>query len=143
MPIIGFTKLLDKLMDGTKTQTIRKPRKRPLKVGDKLIIYWKLRTKECRKLGEAHITNIVRKKLVDITNEDAVKDGCKNLDEFDRLFEKLHPDASMHDEFDIITFEWTKKECVSCSDEQKCRHAFIDGKECSVRRVRNSGTCIA
>jgi hypothetical protein len=142
MPIIGFTRLLDKLMDGTKTQTIRNPRKQPLKVGDKLIIYWKLRTKKCKKLGEAIITKIVRKKFYEIGPEDAIKDGCKNLDEFIRLFEQLHPHLTVDDEFDIITFEWTKKECVSCSDEQKCRHAFIDGKECSLRRVRNSGTCI-
>lgn len=75
MPLLGFTKLKDKLLDGSKLQTIRKPRKIPLKVGDKLYVYWMLRTKNCEKLGEAKVTKIVRKKLRDITQEDAVKDG--------------------------------------------------------------------
>jgi len=109
-PLLGFTKLKDKLFDGSKTQTIRKPRKHPIKVGDKLFIYWKLRTKGCEKLGEAIVTKIVSKSLVLITNEDAVKDGFKNLSEFDRLFhEEMHPFASMQDVFDVITFRWTLK----------------------------------
>lgn len=109
-PLLGFTKQKDKLLDGSKTQTIRKPRKHPIKVGDKLYIYWKLRTKYCIKLGEATVTKIVTKKLVDITNEDAVKDGFINLSEFDRLFhEEMHPHASMQDEFDVISFRWTLK----------------------------------
>jgi len=111
-PLLGFTKLKDKLLDGSKTQTIRKPRKHPLKVGDKLFVYWKLRTKDCEKLGEAVITNIVKKPLVDMTNEDAVKDGFSNLEEFDRIFhEQMHPHVDFfHDRFDVITFEWTTKE---------------------------------
>lgn len=56
MPLIGFSVMLDKLRDGSKTQTIRKLRKQPLKVGDKLYIYWKLRTKKCKKLGEGICT---------------------------------------------------------------------------------------
>lgn len=110
MPLLGFTKLKNRLLDGSKLQTIRKPRKTPLKEGDKLFVYWKLRTKQCEKLGEAVVTKIVRKKLVEINNEDAVLDGFKNLSEFDRLFhEKMHPHASMQDEFDVISFRWTLK----------------------------------
>lgn len=110
LPLLGFSKLKSKLLDGSKTQTIRKPRKHPIKVGDKLYVYWMLRTKKCEKLGEARVTSVVRKRLVNITNEDAVKDGFKNLSEFDRLFHgEMHPDASMQDEFDIITFKWVLK----------------------------------
>jgi len=69
MPLLGFTKLKSKLLDGSKTQTIRKPRKYPLKVGDKLFVYWKLRTKECEKLGEARITSIVRKPILEVTED--------------------------------------------------------------------------
>jgi hypothetical protein len=108
MPVLGFTKLLPKLLDGSKTQTIREPRKHPIKEGDKLYIYWKLRTKQCYKLGEGVVTKVVRKPLWRITNEDAILDGLENLEEFDRLFhEKLHPHASMKDPFDIITWHWT------------------------------------
>ena len=109
-PVISFSLFKDKLLSGEKCQTIRKPRKRPLKVGDILYVYWKLRTKEREFLGTTRIVKIERKKLWQITNEDAVKDGFKNLEEFDRIFhEKLHPDASMEDEFDIITFEPIKR----------------------------------
>jgi len=112
-PLLGFTKLKEKLVDGNKTQTIRKPRKHPIKVGDKLFIYWKLRTKECLKLGEVKVTNVVRKKLEEITDEDAVKDGFEDLFDFRDKFTLMHPNAYMDTEFDIITFEWTKKEEAS------------------------------
>jgi len=109
-PLLGFTKFKEKLLNGTKTQTIRKPRKHPIKVGDILHIYWKLRTKQCQKLGEAIVTKVVRKKLWEITNEDAVKDGFQNLQEFDEKFHaEMHPHASMQDEFNIISFDWIKR----------------------------------
>lgn len=110
MPLLGFTKLKDKLLDGTKTQTIRKPRKHPIKIGDKLFVYWKLRTKECEKLGEAIVTKIVRKQLDDINNEDAIKDGFEDIVDFQDIFTRMHPKAYWETEFDIITFKWTKKE---------------------------------
>ena len=112
MPLLGFTKLKKKLLDGSKTQTIRRPRKHPFKVGDKLYVYWKLRTKECEKLGEAKVTKIVRKTLGKMTREDAVKDG------FDGVINLHSALISMHkiryypfkEEFDVITFEWTRRE---------------------------------
>ncbi len=52
MPLIGFTVMKDKVKDGRKRQTIRVLRKYPIKVGDILYIYWKLRTKFCEKLRE-------------------------------------------------------------------------------------------
>lgn len=36
----------EKLLDGTKSQTIRKIRKKPFKVGEKVQIYWKQRAKK-------------------------------------------------------------------------------------------------
>ena len=110
MPLLGFTKFKEKILDGTKTQTIRKPRKRSIKVGDKLYIYWKLRTKDCMLLGEGIVTSIVRKRLVDIDNEDAVKDGFKNMEDFDKRFHaEMHPELGMFDEVDIITWRWISR----------------------------------
>lgn len=109
MPLLGFTKLKNKLLDGSKTQTIRKPWKHPLKVGDKLYVYWKLRTKECEKLGEAIVTKVVRKQLGAMENEDAVKDGFADIVEFQDIFTRMHPKAYWDTEFDIITFQWTLK----------------------------------
>ena len=116
MPLLGFTKLKDKLLDGSKTQTIRKPRKHPIKVGDKLFIYWKLRTKECEKLGEGIVTKVVRKQLWEINNEDAKKDGFEpigylnTLGSFLGVFLLMHPNITDTTEFDVITWEWTQKE---------------------------------
>lgn len=109
VPLLGFTKLKDKLLDGSKTQTIRKPRKHPIKVGDKLFIYWKLRTKQCQKLGEGIVTKVVRKPLEKITNEDAVKDGFLDIVDFMDKFTEIHPEAYLETEFNIITWRWILK----------------------------------
>ena len=109
MPLLGFTKLKAKLLDGTKTQTIRKPRKHPLNVGDKLFIYWKLRTKECEKLGEAIITKIERKHLSEVTEEEAIKDGFGSFKELYDAFVKMYGFWNIREPFDVITFEWTMK----------------------------------
>lgn len=58
MPLLGFTVFKDKILDGSKTQTIRKPRKNPIKVGDNLYLYWHPRQKDCEKLGEAICTEV-------------------------------------------------------------------------------------
>ena len=57
MPLLGFTVFKEKILNETKRQTIRKIRKHPFQIGDVLHIYWKLRTKQCEKLGVAFCTN--------------------------------------------------------------------------------------
>ena len=112
MPLLGFSVLLDKLELGLKCQTIRLPRKRPFKVGDKLFIYWKPRTKECYKIGEGVVTKITRKEARYLTEEEAVKDGFKakyglsakgNLV---RELNRLHPDMTENTQVDVITWNW-------------------------------------
>ena len=113
MPLLGFTKLLHKLVAGSKTQTIRKPRKHPIKVGDRLFIYWKLRTKECQKLGEGIVTDIVRKPIIQITEEEALRDGFEAIgystarNELLRAFAGMYPNLGLGTDFDIITWKWT------------------------------------
>ena len=108
MPLLGFTKLLDKLLDGSKTQTIRRPRKHPIKVGDTLFIYWKLRTKECKKLGEGMVTRIQRKFLGEMTNRDAVLDGFNNRKELITALYEMHSEqVCLKEAFDIITWDWS------------------------------------
>ena len=115
MPLLGFTKLKDKLLDGSKTQTIRKPRKHPLKVSDKLYIFWKLRTKECEKLGEAVVTKICRKNLLEVTEDEAIKDGFEKIgystarNKLLAAFAKMHPKIYVSTKFDVISFRWTLK----------------------------------
>ena len=121
MPLLGFTKLKEKLLDDSKTQTIRKPRKNPIKVGDKLFIYWKLRTKECEKLGEAIVTKMEHKSIYELTEEDAIKDGFENrggliqwlMENYYYLNPLVPPkERDQAFKFDVITFEWTRKEQV-------------------------------
>lgn len=110
MPLLGFTMLLDKLLDGSKTQTIRLPRKKPIVEGDALFVYWRLRTKQCRKLGIAYAHSVVRKRLSEITELDAQRDGFTNLLEFKKAFCELHPGLRTDTEVDVIRFVWGKKE---------------------------------
>ena len=49
MPIINFTMFVDKVADGSKTQTIR-AQKSTIKAGDVLYLYTGLRTKNAREL---------------------------------------------------------------------------------------------
>jgi len=52
--VISFMpQFVDKVLSGEKRQTIRAVRKRPIKVGDTLVLATGARTKRYRKLGEA------------------------------------------------------------------------------------------
>lgn len=54
MPALSFQKqFADAILGGVKSQTVRTKRKRPIKRGDRLYLYTGMRTKQCRKLGEA------------------------------------------------------------------------------------------
>ena len=57
---VNFTVFIDKILSGEKRQTIRRAgfKWKSVKVGDKLTLYTGLRTKACRKLGEAIVKSI-------------------------------------------------------------------------------------
>ena len=57
---VNFTVFIDKILTGKKRQTIRRAgfKWKSVKVGDKLTLYTGLRTKQCRKLGEAVVESI-------------------------------------------------------------------------------------
>lgn len=114
MPLLSFSVLKEKLLDGSKTQTIRRPRKKyDLKEGDKLYIWWKSRTPQREKLGESRVTKIVTKRIRDLTEWDALRDGfteCRGLSALGHLHStlyNLHP--GIHEGFEdrfvnVITF---------------------------------------
>jgi len=57
MPALSFQAQFAHMVEsGEKLQTIRAHRKRPFRVGDRLYLYSGMRTKQCRKLGEAICT---------------------------------------------------------------------------------------
>ena len=113
MPLLSFSVKYAELNDGSKTQTIRLPRKKnQIKPGDKLYIWWKSRTKEREKLGEGICKSVVKKCFDNMTKEDAILDGFLDKECLGWTLGDLH----MHDKvgtktvFDIITWVWTYKE---------------------------------
>ena len=100
MPAINFTVFKDKVLSGAKRHTIRLIRKRPINVGDQLILYWMQRTAECEKLGESRCTAIQAfamnqqgtifvdgASLNDQQAEElAIADGFNNADEMRKFF---------------------------------------------------------
>lgn len=100
MPLLGFNVFYQKILNGSKRQTIRPLRKKPIEVGDKLYLYWHLRRKDCEKLKEVYcneefllqfddgfmiIGTDTSKINIALTNRQknnlARKDGFKNMDE--------------------------------------------------------------
>lgn len=67
MPALSFNKkFVPHILNGTKKQTIRKFRKKPINVGNRLFLYTGMRTKQCKKIGEAscvavYVASITRK----------------------------------------------------------------------------------
>jgi hypothetical protein len=59
MPALNFRpQFADLVSSGQKTQTIRQVRKCPIKVGDTLWLYTGMRTKQCRLLADAVVTDV-------------------------------------------------------------------------------------
>ena len=53
MPLLSFSVKYAEINDGSKTQTIRLPRKKNnIRIGDAVYIWWKSRTKQGEKIGE-------------------------------------------------------------------------------------------
>lgn len=78
---VNFTVFIDKILSGEKRQTIRRasPKWENVKVGDKLTLYTGLRTKQCRKLGEAVVESITPIVLVPMEEDCAVKTALGNF----------------------------------------------------------------
>jgi len=112
MTALSFSVFKDKILDGSKTQTIRKARKRPIKVGDQLQLYWQQRTKDCELLLSAKCITLATVEIHedclmidwDIPtkgnaelffyaremNEFATLDGFKDWDAMQDWFGKIH-----------------------------------------------------
>jgi len=92
----------DKLLEGSKSSTIRlgivKPRYR------EVIIHG-----HGRPLAKAVITGVEHKKIRDLTDEDAVRDGFKSRKELLRALRKVYGDFSPEDPVTIIKLRITKR----------------------------------
>ena len=82
----------DEVRNGKKRQTIRKLRKRPIKVGDILYLYWHLRQKDCELLKVAKCTEEFVKPWAMLRDSETVakRDGFENASEMREWFMKKH-----------------------------------------------------
>jgi hypothetical protein len=102
---LSFSVFKKKILDGSKRQTIRSVRKNPIKEGETLYIWWKQRSPEREKLGEASCTKvsdiiIIRDEVVNVSeqiiiNKDnldnfAIADGFSNWQKLVEFFESTH-----------------------------------------------------
>ena len=101
------------ILEGRKTQTCRKPRKRRIRVGDTLHLYWKLRKRKDKKpihyIGEAVCTKIERKKYSEFAFDDefAKRDGFSNSAELREWFGD--PDIYGDEVYDVIHFRLLRR----------------------------------
>jgi uncharacterized protein YqfB (UPF0267 family) len=102
--IISFMVLEESILLGTKAQTIRKPRKRPFKVDEKVQVWWKQRSQIGHKLFDAVITSIEDVYIETITKEQAVADGFNDVRECKKWFKKTHGDR-WDEVFKLIKFK--------------------------------------
>lgn len=93
---------------GEKTQTVRKPRIRPIKEGDTLYLYWKQRTpkemKSVHLIAEAQATKVSRMKYRDFAHDDgfARRDGFENSAELRTWFGSAEIHGNQH--YNVIEF---------------------------------------
>ncbi len=110
MPLIGFSVFKNKVLDGSKRQTIRKMRKYPIKVGDTLYLYWHTRQKDCEKLGEATCTEeftvcfneILKSYGFDRREDLAKRDGFDNFPQMMEWFLRQYPHATFLEKYQVI-----------------------------------------
>ena len=121
---VNFTVFIDKILSGEKRQTIRRnsPKWANVKVGDKLTLYTRLRTKQCRKLGEAVVESITPITLQSVNcwieahtplgdfllslsdlQDLAHRDGFESLRDFFMFFCKTY----VNKELEMVVIRWT------------------------------------
>jgi len=112
MPVISFSTLKDKILSGEKRQTIRPKRSDwwlKFKKGDKLIGYWKLRTKERELLFVSELSEdpfVV--KWRDFTDELMHMDGFKDLETANKewFIPKYGKDGEIIPDMEFIVIRW-------------------------------------
>ena len=121
-----------------KTQTVREPRKRPIKKADKLILYWQQRRalaakKPIHKIGEATCIMVVTMRYEDFAFDDkfARADGFRDAEEMQEWFGD--PLEYANEKYDVIYFDlylWPALECV-CHHCKVTWFSDFPPKECS------------
>ena len=107
MVTISFSLFKEKILANQKRQTIRQLRKYPIKVGDKLELYWKLRTKETELLKEVTCREVINIKLTDVLFDEKIakEDGFENIFEMQNFFYSHYPNTYERDG-DFVIIKW-------------------------------------
>lgn len=109
MVAISFSVFKDKILDGTKTQTIRpytKQRYKALQKCDTLQLYWRQRTKDCELLRVARKESVFLiefSNLLDWSEELARRDGFGDFAEMLAWFFKKYGAENVMSETWIVT----------------------------------------
>lgn len=108
MPAISFSTLKDKLLSGEKKQTIRPARTDywlRFKKGDRVVGYWKMRTKECEKLFESKLSeNPFIITMMDFDNELMIQDGFENI--INGLYDWFIPHYGWDKDMKFVVLRW-------------------------------------
>ena len=100
----------EKILDGTKTQTVREPRVHPIREGNTLYLWWKSRTKDREFLGQTRAVRVRRMHYHDFWFDDefARKDGFTDSERLRKFFGRdvtqIIEEEELHDPFEVI--EW-------------------------------------
>jgi hypothetical protein len=104
MPPLGFSVFHDEVKDGKKRQTIRKHRKRPIKVGDTLYLYWHLRREDCYLLRVAKCVETFTQPwaILKVSEEIANRDGFNSSGKMREWFNQTPQSPNDEELFDVI-----------------------------------------
>jgi len=115
MPLISFSgetsegPFWKQIRERKKTQTCRRPRKRPIKQGDTLYLYWKVRMRKSIKpihfIGKAICVKVERRRYAEFAYDDefARRDGFHDGEELRKWFGD--PCNACMQEYDVIHFK--------------------------------------
>lgn len=111
-PLMFSKKYFRDLLEGRKTGTIRVGSAR-YRVGDEVLVY-------CGGfvLGKVRITGVTRKKVVDLTEEDALRDGFDSYGDLIRALRQHYPNLKPDTPLTVLTFEWVEKADQLCTDTE-------------------------
>jgi len=101
--LLPFSKVhAETIVKGDKTQTSRKNKDPRLKAGVKV-------RAQVTHYADLEITNIIRKKLGDFDEEDAIREGGYTLEEFKGVWRKLHGEWNPNESVYVIQFRMIKE----------------------------------
>jgi len=139
MPAYNFQEqFVPMILDGQKSHTIRRRRKHPTKVGDKLMLYTGMRTKQCKLIVMTECVKVEPIMIwpfknhlaspINVPIEEFVhNDGFENVDAFFEFFRRYK--AECLNDFEIIWWDAKTLTLPSPEEREEIYMEVRDGKE--------------